>query len=168
MTWQSSRKMFPFTVCVLVQPEMGNRDSSVTPGRQTVCRIECCFLFACSRLHREGLIALAPIPKGMGKMGGTSLAAARPSVLAPGSALGSVPTVALSSAQVALHDTAGHSHKQSFSGPAEANATHRDPGRLPGGMRMRESSLYLAGRRNSALLRSQWPPSRGHARRRRG
>jgi hypothetical protein len=49
-----------------------------------------------------GFIALMPIPKGIGKMGGRSLTATHPSVLAPGSALGSVPTVALSSAQVDL------------------------------------------------------------------
>jgi len=54
----------------------------------------------CSRLRREGFIALMPIPKGMGRTDDDALrAAARPSVLAPGSALESVPTGALSSAR---------------------------------------------------------------------
>ena len=61
-----------------------------------------------------GFNALMPIPKG-GKKVGRHLAA--PSVLAPGSALGSVPTVALSSAQV----------ERNYSMPAAVSGTKPGP-----------------------------------------
>ncbi len=59
--------------------------------------------FQDSGLCPEGFIAWVPIPKGEGKTGDAR--ATRPSVLAPGAALGSVPTVALSSAQAVTDST---------------------------------------------------------------
>jgi hypothetical protein len=107
--------------------------------------IESYSLSNCSRLRREGLIAFIPKPKG-GKNGRRT-----PSGLPPaprsrpvGRPLGSLPSVALSSAQVALHDTIGQFAQAILFRPG---SSHGDPRSLPGhsatptGLRSRSAKI---------------------------